>query len=197
MSIKHAILGLLHYKDMHGYQIKNHIEENFGSMWTVNFGQIYTTLKTLVDAGDIVLIDVLPSDSGAPHRKLYSLTDKGRKEFKDWLKSSPEKGLLLRDPFMMRFIFFGFGEKEEALRLIDEQIQLTDQRIARRKESMPRWKNRGFYPVMARELGLSYAEVYLQWLRKIRARVEKGKFQKSELTGAIEKMARRKPIQRL
>lgn len=195
MSIKYAILGLLHYKDMHGYQIKNHIEENFGSMWTVNFGQIYTTLKTLVDEGDIVLIDVLPSDSGAPHRKLYSLTDKGRKEFKEWLKSSPEKGLLLRDLFMMRFIFFGFGEKEEALRLIDEQIRLTEQRIARRKESMSRWKNRGFYPVMARELGLSYAETYVQWLRKIRAMVEKGKIQKYALRGEIEKTVRPKRVQ--
>ena len=51
MSIKYAVLGLLHYKDMHGYKIKDHIEKNFGFMWTVNFGQIYNSLKALVRKG--------------------------------------------------------------------------------------------------------------------------------------------------
>ena len=47
MSIKYAILGLLHYSDMHGYRIKAHIEKNFGHMWSINFGQIYPSLKQL------------------------------------------------------------------------------------------------------------------------------------------------------
>ncbi len=39
MSIKFAILGLLQYKNMHGYRIKKLIERDFGFMWTVNYGQ--------------------------------------------------------------------------------------------------------------------------------------------------------------
>ncbi len=173
MSIKYAVLGLLHYRDMHGYQIKHLIENEFGLMRTVNFGQIYTSLKALVKEGSVILTEVVPSETGAPQKKLYSLTDKGRAEFKNWLRSTPERPVLLRDPFMMRFIFFGFGEAQDAIKLIDEQIRLSEQGLARRKESRSRWKKRGFYSYMARELRLSYNEMYLQWLHKVRDKIEK------------------------
>jgi DNA-binding PadR family transcriptional regulator len=175
MSIKYAVLGLLHYRDMHGYEIKNHIEHNFGSMWTVNYGQIYTSLKTLVNEGCIVLTEVVPSENGTPSRKLYSLTDKGKEEFKNWLKSRPERPVLLRDPFMTRFIFFGFGKEEDALNLIDDQIRITEKSLARRKESKSSRKKVGFYSYMARELGISRIDVYLQWLYKVRDMIEKKK----------------------
>ena len=171
MSIKYAVLGLLHYKDMHGYQIKDHIEKNFGYMWTVNFGQIYNNLKSLVDEGLITLAEVVPSENGAPHRKLYTLTEKGRDDFRNWLKSSPEKQLLLRDPFLMRFIFFGFGDKEDALKLIDEQIQLYEQQLSRRKGNLMRWGKQGAYVSMIAELGLSFNEIFLQWLYRVRDKI--------------------------
>jgi len=166
MSIKHAVLGLLNYRDMYGYEIKELIENNFTNMWTVNYGQIYTSLKALVEEGYIVLADVVPSQHGAPNKKLYSLTDNGREEFINWLRSSPEKKLLHRDPFLMRFIFMGYAEKEDALRLIEEQILLNEQQLAKRKEEMSRWADRGQYVALAREFGVTYLEMRAQWLRK-------------------------------
>ncbi len=168
MSIKYAILGLLHYKNMYGYEIKNHIEENFAFMWTVNYGQIYTSLKNLTDEGLIKLDEVVPSESGAPHKKLYSLTQKGRDEFKKWMKTSPEKKMILRDPFMMQFIFFGFVEAEDAVKFIDEQIETYEMELASKKEDWLRWKDRGIYVSLARELGINYRELYLNWLYKTR-----------------------------
>ena len=171
MSIKYAVLGLLHYRDMHGYQIKSHIEKNFGQMWTVNYGQVYTTLKTLVDEGLIDLSDVVPSDVGAPHKKLYSLTEKGRAEFKRWLAASPEKQMLLRDPFLMRFIFFSFGEREDALRLIDEQIGFYENQLQRRQAHMAKWGDKGQYVRQIAELGLEFNELFLKWLGRVRAEI--------------------------
>lgn len=87
MSIKFAILGLLHYKDMHGYRIKSHIERNFGHMWSINFGQIYPNLRSLLD-DELVTMKVVatPGEKG-PGRKLYSITDKGKQAFTEWLAS--------------------------------------------------------------------------------------------------------------
>jgi DNA-binding PadR family transcriptional regulator len=171
MSIKYGILGLLHYKDMHGYQIKNHMEENFAFMWTVNYGQIYASLKSLTDEGFIKLSEVVPSDNWTPDKKLYSLTQKGRDEFKKWMKTSPEKKVLFRDHFMMHFIFFGFIEAEEALKFIDEQIKTYEQDLASKREELYRWQDRGVYVSLARELGISYREAYLNWLHKARATI--------------------------
>jgi PadR family transcriptional regulator AphA len=168
MSIKHAILGLLNYRDMYGYQIKNHIEENFAFMWTVNYGQIYTGLKNLTEEGLITLKEVLPSEGGAPHKKLYSLTKKGQDEFKNWMKSSPGEKVLFRDPFMIHFIFLGFLETEEALRFIDEHIQIYEQNLASKKAELHLWKDRGIYVSLARDLGIRYRETYLEWLQMAR-----------------------------
>jgi len=168
MSIKYAILGLLHYQNMYGYGIKDHIEKNFGFMWTVNYGQIYKSLKDLAEEGLITLKDVLPSEKGAPHKKIYSITEKGRKDFGKWLRSSPDKQLLLRDPFILRFIFFGFGDETKALELVQGQIELFENLLVRRKGNLTRWKNQGPFVVMAAELGVGLNEMYLQWLYRVR-----------------------------
>ena len=79
MAIKFSILGLLHYKDMHGYQIKKHIEAHFGHMWSINFGQIYPNLKALLEE-ELVTMRLEPNHGEkGPDRKLYSITDKGKR----------------------------------------------------------------------------------------------------------------------
>ena len=64
MSVRHAILGLLHYQDMHGYRIKRHMEEHFGHMWSINYGQIYPNLKKMEEEGLLTKQEV--ARSGPP-----------------------------------------------------------------------------------------------------------------------------------
>jgi DNA-binding PadR family transcriptional regulator len=104
-----------------------------------------------------------------PNKKLYSLTDNGRKEFKDWLEKSPEKKLLMHDPFMMRFVFFNFVDSDKTLLMIDEQIKTVEQILARSREEMPHWKEQGLYHFLSHDWGLASNELYLQWLHKARS----------------------------
>ncbi|MBN1534397.1 MAG: PadR family transcriptional regulator [Spirochaetes bacterium] len=173
MSIRYAILGLLHYTDMHGYRIKEHIEKNFGHMWSINFGQIYPNLKDLLADGQIELRELMPSDDGGPYKKLYSITEKGREEFSRWLAESPERTMLLRDPFLLKFAFFGFGDDTQALELVDDQIELYQRQLERRLNNLRRWDRQGVYVRLLAELGITQNEMYLQWLQHARAEIEK------------------------
>jgi DNA-binding PadR family transcriptional regulator len=173
MSIKYAILGLLNYSDMHGYRIKEHIEKNFGHMWSINFGQIYPNLKDLEEEGFISMLEVAPSDDGGPHKKLYSITEKGIEEFSRWLAESPQKPMLIRDPFLLKFAFFGFGEGERALEIIDEQIENFEVQLKRRQKNHARWERQGVYVTLLAELGINQNEMYLEWLRHAKAEIEK------------------------
>ncbi len=168
MSVRYAILGLLHYRDMHGYRIKEHIERNFGLMWSINYGQIYSNLKKLEEEGHIVMVEVAPSSDGGPNKKLYSITPEGKREFADWLASSPERQMLMRDPFLTRFTFFQFGKREDALRIIGEQIDVIEGELARREGNMERWKQHGVYVELISELGRDLNRMYLEWLKKAR-----------------------------
>jgi PadR family transcriptional regulator, phenolic acid-responsive transcriptional regulator len=171
MSVKYAILGLLQYKDMHGYRIKELIDSDFGHMWSINHGQIYQTLRKLEGEGLVTLAEVSPSENGGPHKKSYSVTVAGREEFARWLASSPEKQMIIRDPFLTRFAFFDFGDRRDALRIIDEQIASWEGQLEQRAEHMPRRRRQGEYVKLISELGVGLNEMYLEWLKKAREEV--------------------------
>ena len=127
MAVKHAILGLLHFRDLHGYRIKELLESNFGFMWTVNFGQIYPALRDMQEHGLVEMRE--EAQDNAPARRVYAITPEGRGEFQRWLAASPQRGMVLRDPFLLRLAFYGFGDPDRALELIDEQITSYEQQL--------------------------------------------------------------------
>jgi len=171
MAIKYSILGLLHYKNMHGYRIKEHIERNFGHMWSINYGQIYPNLKKMKEDGLIFMKEVVQNGEKGPPRKLYSITQKGREEFIKWLEGSPEKAMILRDPFLMRFVFYGFGDYKRSLETIDRQISAYEDELGRRRENLKKWRKSGIYVELIAELGRDMNEMILEWLKKARIRI--------------------------
>lgn len=173
MSLKYSILGLLHYRDMHGYQIKKTIENHFGQMWSINYGQIYPNLKKLKDEGLVTMVEEENPGEKGPSRKMYSITDKGSRVFLEWLGSLPEKGMLLRDPFLMRFVFFGFGDKARSIEIVEEQINLYDTQLKKRRENLERWQGHDIYVRLMAELGVRMNEMLLEWLERSRREIKK------------------------
>jgi DNA-binding PadR family transcriptional regulator len=166
LAVKHSILGLLHYKNMHGYSIREHIEKNFGHMWSINHGQIYQSLKRLEEDGLITMVEVAPSDNGGPYKKLYSITEKGREEFAEWLAADPEGRMLLRDPFLTRFVFFDFGDRDRALEIIQGQIDAYEGQLEGRRRTVPKRKLQGPYVSLIADLGVTFNEMYVEWLKR-------------------------------
>ena len=75
MSVKYAMLGILAQKDLHGYELKSSFDEKVGEFWSLNYGQIYSTLDRL-EKEDLVTYDRQVQDK-RPDRKIYSITKKG------------------------------------------------------------------------------------------------------------------------
>ncbi|OQY03168.1 MAG: hypothetical protein B6I22_12165 [Desulfobacteraceae bacterium 4572_123] len=171
MSIKYTILGLLHYRDLHGYRIKDIIEQNFNHMWTINFGQIYPNLKKMLAEQLITVREVVQVGEKGPPRKLYSITEKGRREFNQWLSFSPDGKTLLRDPFLMRFVFFGFGDKKRAVEIIDERVRLYREQLKKREMNLERWKDNDIYVNLMAEFGIKMNKLLLEWLEESRQKI--------------------------
>lgn len=80
------LLGLLMERPLHGYEIKQLIEQRMADLAKVSPGTIYYTLKKLQKRH---LIESTSERSGnRPERRVYSLTDTGRKTFRELLKRS-------------------------------------------------------------------------------------------------------------
>lgn len=88
MSIKFAILGILSWKPATGYDIKKIIEESSVMYWSGNNNQIYKSLVQLLDEGFVT--NEVQHQESSPSKKVYTITDEGLAELKEWVLSSPE-----------------------------------------------------------------------------------------------------------
>ncbi len=105
MSLPHAILGLLGYRPMTGYDLKKTFDLSVSHMWPASLSQIYRELNTLEDIKCVE--SVIEPQSDRPDRRIYSLTPKGKEEFRKWICDFPDVlQKSTRDEFTLR-IFFG------------------------------------------------------------------------------------------
>ena len=112
MTVKHALLGLLTQQPMHGYELKNAFEETVGTLWELNIGQIYNTLRLLERDGYVELKGQEQEGRGPP-RKVYGITEAGRSELADWLAEPLRQPRRLKDAFYIKLVFYkllGLGD---------------------------------------------------------------------------------------
>ncbi|NBI30888.1 PadR family transcriptional regulator [Chengkuizengella marina] len=121
----YTLLGLLMYSPLTGYEIKRSIENSIKHFWQESYGQIYPTLKKLVDL-EFAVVQVEKVD-GKPDRKLYSITEKGRVEFINWLKKPIEKIPIHKDELLLK-IFYGqnLTVEENIEQIVQYQDKMED-----------------------------------------------------------------------
>jgi len=81
--LKIVIMGLLMRGDNHGYKLRKVIEQELLTLINVDNTSIYYTLNKLEKDGYVTRTAVI--DSKRPQKNLYSLTKKGKTEFKKLL----------------------------------------------------------------------------------------------------------------
>jgi len=88
MSINNAILGILSYRSLTGYDLKKIIQESPFMYWSGNNNQIYKALLGLLEE-EYVTNEVVHQES-SPSKKIYTITERGRAALRGWVLSSPE-----------------------------------------------------------------------------------------------------------
>ncbi|SDS38871.1 PadR family transcriptional regulator [Actinoplanes derwentensis] len=97
MSIRNSLLALLERGPMHGYQLRAAFEASVGGTWSLNIGQVYTTLSRL-ERDDLVA--ALPeNDEG---QRPYEITAAGRAELTRWFATPIERSDRPRDELAIK-----------------------------------------------------------------------------------------------
>ena len=103
-TTRYALMGMLAYQPMSGYDMKKMSDRSIGHFWQENFGAIYPMLRRLEEEGLVVLTEQ-ETDAGRRERKVYALTDDGRSELTAWLGRDPARRHL-REELLLK-LFFG------------------------------------------------------------------------------------------
>jgi len=101
LSIKHALLALLHQEPGYGYELKKRFQESLGPIWPLREAQVYNNLRILERAGLVTLEARVPQER-RPDRKEYRLTPAGQAELESWLATPVNSRRRLKDDFYLK-----------------------------------------------------------------------------------------------
>jgi PadR family transcriptional regulator AphA len=127
-----AILGLLCWKPMSGYDIKKLVEVALTYFWNESYGQIFPVLNRLVEDG--LATKRLDPKSGGRKRQVYKATAAGRRTFKDWLQQANDMPQL-RDELKLKFFLTSRSDVGESTRLLEAYREQQRDHLAMLKES--------------------------------------------------------------
>ncbi len=117
--MRYPVLALLAQAPAHGYELKRSLDGQFGDVWPpINVGQIYTTLSRLERDGLVQGRDV--SQSGAPNKRDYEVTDEGRALLEAWVHDASATPRL-RDEFFLKLAMAKVAGVGDPMDLIERQ----------------------------------------------------------------------------
>jgi PadR family transcriptional regulator AphA len=120
MDVKTLCLGLLSIHEACGYDLKKEFESIFKHFYSAGYGSIYPALADLAENG-LVSCREIPQD-GKPDRKIYSITEAGRKAFDNALRNTNPQHKM-RSEFLAMLYFADLMDAEHLRTLVDDRVR--------------------------------------------------------------------------
>jgi len=198
MTIDYAILGLLSWRPLTGYDIKKMFAGSTVLYWSGNNNQIYTTLVKLHENGLVTREVEFHEDS--PPRKIYSITTKGQAELKKWLLGEAEPPQL-KNTFLIQLAWadqLSAGELDALCGKYEAEMQMQLAMLQTQKKqknispsgtprnayinlSLARTRREAVLWSMIQENWISFYENEFNWVRRLRKQLgDRGKRKNDE-----------------
>ncbi|MEI0844355.1 PadR family transcriptional regulator [Brachyspira pilosicoli] len=168
--LKYAILGLLNQKSMTGYDITKEFEEAFCEFWSAKHSQIYPELKSLNEQG---MVEYKIEISGnVLEKKLYSITELGKKDFMKWLESKIDIPPTFKDEFRLQLFFSDFLSDKNREELIKNHLNQHRDRLEhlrnnqKKFDSIPEKNTNAFSDYLVLLGAIMREENTCKWLEK-------------------------------
>jgi DNA-binding PadR family transcriptional regulator len=140
--------------------------------WSGNNNQIYKALIQIQDE-ELVTSEVIHQD-GSPSKKIYTITEEGLAQLKEWVVSSPEAPEF-KKPFLIQLAWSDMLSDQELNGLISEyenelkiQLLMQQEKIRRSLHSPNRSPRESLVWDMISENVITSYENELNWVQKTR-----------------------------
>lgn len=133
-TLKYAILGLINRNSLTGYDITKEFNEGLVEFWYAKHSQIYPELKKLTDEGLISYETVIQGEK--LEKKLYTITDKGKKCLQKWLAKDEPLEPTPKDIFRLKAYFCDEMDIDTLLRQFNSALNKHSSRLEYLENSM-------------------------------------------------------------
>ncbi len=167
MDVRTICLGILSRGDATGYEIKKLFDDDgYQHFVEASFGSIYPALNRLTEEGLVSVREELQEKR--PDRKVYSITDAGRKAFLGALmKPLPEDRH--KSPFVFAMLFSHLLPEPRVIEMMDTYIEHSEAKLAQMMAPKPGPQTEGERFVLG--YGRAVYIAMLNFLRAHRAKI--------------------------
>ena len=169
MNINYAILGMLSYRPMTGYDLKKIMQDSAFMHWSGNNNQIYKALLELLNDGYVT--NETKYQESSPSKKIYTITKEGMDELKEWSGSKPEPAELKKS-FLVQLAWADLLSNDELIKLLAEyeneiglQLIMNREKIRRGRAFVFRTEREALLWRMIDENIISTYQSELEWIR--------------------------------
>lgn len=132
MTIDYALLGMLSWKPLSGYDMKKMVQDSPVMYWSGNNNQIYRSLDKLLKQGYVT--NEIQYQNSAPDKKIYHLTDRGQAALMAWVTESEPELPEFKKAFLIRLSWASGLPENQLLELLKQYEALILQQIAEHQE---------------------------------------------------------------
>jgi PadR family transcriptional regulator AphA len=162
-TTSYAVLGLLTFGEMSGYDVTKVAEQSIGFFFTPAKSQIYSELRRLVSLGYATEREV--EQDRRPDKRLYRITDRGRRALREWLETAEMESAEIKSPFLVK-VFFGAHMSRDALLAQVKEMRRRDAeqlQVLKQIETMIKDQDEMFFPNLTLRCGLAHTRAVIRW----------------------------------
>jgi DNA-binding PadR family transcriptional regulator len=167
MGLREGLLCILVRGDAHGYRLKSELESATGDTWQVNIGQVYTTLQRLERDGFVE-----SAESNTDGRIVYTVTDLGREEVRQWLVTPVDLAASGRDEISLKVLMAMVSGVSDPRRVVEKQRGSTMTLLQDYTTLKADASDEDFAWQLYLDRLIFSAEAELRWLERVEARLD-------------------------
>lgn len=155
----YVVLGMVGLGARSGYEIKRDVERSIRFFWTISQAQIYPSLQRLERDG---LVRGADEPAGRRPRRVFTITNRGRRVLRAWLANAEAIPFELRDVGLLK-LFFADGLGQDGATDLQEAVRRrSEERVAILTAIRPvatELRAQGnVHPLLALEMGIAFHE---------------------------------------
>jgi DNA-binding PadR family transcriptional regulator len=187
VTLPHAILVSLCEQSGSGYELTRRFDRSIGYFWSATHQQIYRTLRTM--EADGWLSATVVEQQGRPDKKVYTVSDAGRRELARWIAAPLTRGGSTRAGALgdsrtrevaVKLHGAAFGDRgalhEQILALRAERADLLDTYLGFEKKQFPdptTLRDSALHQYLVLRGGIRAEEGAIDWLDEVSAALAK------------------------
>lgn len=171
-TLKYAILGLINRNPLTGYDITKAFNDALVEFWYAKHSQIYPELKKLTDEGLISYETIIQGEK--LEKKLYTITEKGRRSLQKWLAKDDPLEPTPKDIFRLKAYFCDEMDASTLLKQFESALNKHSERLEYLENSMEELSKRndisnaltpGFGDYIVLTGAIMREKSYIDWLK--------------------------------